>query len=146
MNENMTVAEGDEICTFTLDGVKCGVLTCNDLKFPEPSREIALRGAEMLFVPSAWPDKVMFRLHPLVQVRAIENQMFVINCNTCSKTSKKVNGGGSTVVAPFGQVLAKAGSGEEIFSCVCDLGEVQTVRANGQHFVERRRPELYKNL
>ena len=136
-------AEGDSLCSFMLEGVKCGILTCNDLRFPEATRTLALDGIELLFVPSAWPDSTLFRLRVLVAARAIENQMFVVNCNACWATQTKVNGGESTIVDAFGRTLAVAGTKEELISAVCDMQMVATIRDAGQSFLERRRPDVY---
>lgn len=135
--------EGDRLCTFMLDGVKCGIIICNDLKFPEPIRKLALEGIKILFVPSAWDVGGMFRLRPLRLVRAIENQFFVINCNSCCTTDKKVNAGESEVIDPRGNVIVIAGSKEEILSAECDLQLVEKAHSGGQSIFLRRRPELY---
>jgi len=137
------VAEGDRVCSFTLDGVKCGIVICNDMKFPEPMRKLALSGIEILFVPSAWTVASLFRLEYLRVARAIENQYFVVNCNSCSTVVGTVYGGKSAIVSPWGKILAEAGETEEIFSAECDLQLIDKIRSGGQSIFARRRPELY---
>ena len=137
------VAEGDRLCTFTLDGVKCGIVICNDMKFPEPIRKLALSEINILFVPSAWPVGSLFRLEHLRLARAIENQFFVVNCNSCSTAVGSVYGGKSAIVSPWGRILAEAGTTEETFSAECDLQLIEKGRAGGQSIFTRRRPELY---
>lgn len=59
---------------------KAGLGTCYDLRFPEPARIQALKGAEVLIYPSAWvdgPDKFM-QWEALLRARAIENTVFTI--------------------------------------------------------------------
>lgn len=136
-------AEGDSLCSFVLDGVKCGIVICNDFKFPEPIRKLALEGIEILFAPSAWDDSGMFRLRPLRLARAIENQIFVVNCNSCCTTDKKTNGGESAIIDPRGNILALAGTSEEILSAECDMQLVEKGRQDGQSIFLRRRPEVY---
>ena len=61
---------------------KAGLGTCYDLRFPEPARIQALKGAEVLIYPSAWvdgPDKFM-QWEALLRARAIENTVFTIGC------------------------------------------------------------------
>ena len=135
--------EGDSLCTFMLDGIKCGIVICNDLKFPEPIRKLALEGIEILFVPSAWPDSTLFRLEPLRLARAIENQIFVVNCNACAPGLGKVNAGNSVIIDPSGRVIASAGATEEIIMAECDLHLIENARRGGQSIFERIRPELY---
>ncbi len=142
-SEFKSCTEGDRLCTFMLDGVKCGIIICNDLKFPEPIRKLALSGIDILFVPSAWPDNGLYRLEPLRLARAIENQIFVVNCNSCCAAVGKVNGGHSAIINPRGIILAEAGASEEIISAECDLQLIEKGRDGGQSIFIRRRPELY---
>lgn len=135
--------EGDSLCSFMLDGVKCGIIICNDIKFPEPVRNLALKGIEILFVPSAWDVGGMFRLRPLRLARAIENQIFVVNCNSCCKTDRKTNAGESAIIDPRGNILALAGKSEEILHAECDMQLIEKGRRNGQSIFLRRRPEIY---
>lgn len=136
-------AEGDSLCSFMLDGVKCGIIICNDFKFPEPIRKLTLEGIDILFAPSAWDTFGMFRLRPLRLARAIENQIFVVNCNSCCTTDKKTNAGESAIIDPRGNILALAGENEEILSAECDMYLVEKGRQNGQSIFLRRRPEVY---
>ena len=57
MGEDGFYARGDHICVFSLDGIKCGVIICYDLRFPELTRRLSLDGIEMLFVVSQWPEE-----------------------------------------------------------------------------------------
>ena len=56
-DEGKVFSAGKNFSTFELDGVKCGVAICYDLRFPEFIRKLALTGIEILFVPSAWSLK-----------------------------------------------------------------------------------------
>jgi predicted amidohydrolase len=74
-----------------------GVIICYDLRFPELVRAMALRGLDVLFVPARWPavrDEVW---RTLLKARAIENQIFVVGCNSSGK-----EGGYSYAFDPFG--------------------------------------------
>ena len=55
MGEHESFTPGDHLCTFTLDGVRCGLIICYDLRFPELTRSLVLQGADLLFVPAEWP-------------------------------------------------------------------------------------------
>ena len=52
MGEDDYYTCGDHLCCFTLDGVKCGIIICYDVRFPELTRSLALQGLDMLFVVS----------------------------------------------------------------------------------------------
>ena len=76
MHEDAAFACGNRLCSFPLDGVSCGIITCYDIRFPELTRSLALRGLDVLFVVAQWPDVRIGHLNCLAQARAIENQMF----------------------------------------------------------------------
>ena len=142
MEEDDYYACGDRLCRFTLDGVKCGIIICYDVRFPELTRSLALQGLEMLFVVSQWPKERIFHLRTLTAARAIENQMFVVCCNSCGTAGKTVYGGNSAIIEPFGKALALAGETEEIISSICDMQILSDIRSSIPVFRDRR-PELY---
>lgn len=142
MGEHDYYAGGDHLCRFTLDGVKCGIIICYDIRFPELTRNLALQGLDMLFVVSQWPKERVFHLRTLTTARAIENQMFVVCCNSCGTADKTVFGGNSGIIDPFGKTLALAGETEEIISSLCDMQILSDIRGSIPVFRDRR-PELY---
>ena len=142
MEEDDYYACGDHLCRFTLDGVKCGIIICYDVRFPELIRKLALQGMDMLFVVSQWPKERIFHLRTLTAARAIENQMFVVCCNSCGTAGKTVYGGNSAIIEPFGKTLALAGETEEIISSICDMQILSDIRSSIPVFRDRR-PELY---
>lgn len=54
MGEHEVYTPGDHLVTFTLDGVRCGLLICYEVRFPELWRTLALRGAQVMFLPAQW--------------------------------------------------------------------------------------------
>ena len=142
MEEDDYYACGDHLCRFTLDGVKCGIIICYDVRFPELIRKLALKGMDMLFVVSQWPKERIFHLRTLTAARAIENQMFVVYCNSCGTAGKTVYGGNSAIIEPFGKTIALAGETEEIISSICDMQILSDIRSSIPVFRDRR-PELY---
>lgn len=137
MGEDGFYARGDHICVFSLDGIKCGVIICYDLRFPELTRRLSLDGIEMLFVVSQWPRERIAHLRCLTAARAIENQIFVVNCNSCSAADSTVYGGTSAVIDPLGRTLALAEEKEEILSAECDMNLVEKVRGSMPVFRDR---------
>ena len=142
MGEDRYFTAGDKICRFTLDGVGCGLITCYDIRFPELSRSMALQGLDVLFCVAQWPDVRMEHLKVLTRARAIENQMFLACCNSCGTAEGTRFGGGSAIIDPWGQVLAQAGSEEEILTAECDLSVLQGIRESINVFRDRRQ-DLY---
>ena len=142
MGEDDFFRKGDHLAAFELDGVKCGVIICYDVRFPELTRSYAVNGMDVLFVVSQWPKVRIPHLLALTKARAIENQAFVVCCNSCGTAGETVYGGNSSVHDPWGETLAQAGSGEEILRADCDLGVVKNIRETINVFRDRR-PELY---
>jgi predicted amidohydrolase len=142
MGEHEYFTPGDHLCTFTLDGVKCGLIICYDLRFPELTRSLTLAGAELLFVPAQWPAIRRTHWQTLNRARAIENQIFLACCNSCGRAGETVYGGSSAIYDPWGNILAEAGAGEEIISADCDFSIKEQIR-NSINVFRDRRPEIY---
>ena len=142
MKEDLFFEKGSHLAPFELDGLKCGVIICYDIRFPELTRTYALQGLDFLFIPAQWPAVRIPHLLALSKARAIENQMFTVTSNSCGKAGKTVYGGNSVIHDPWGEVLAKAGEGEEIIAADCDPGILAGIRETINVFRDRR-PELY---
>ena len=119
-NEGDVFSAGDKISVVELDGVKCGLAICYDLRFPEFIRKIALAGAEIIFIPAAWSLKRLTPRQVFTKARAIENQIFVVFANSSGK---------SEIVNPLGEVVAIAERGDEILSAEINLREREEVIA-----------------
>ncbi|MBQ7596515.1 MAG: carbon-nitrogen family hydrolase [Clostridia bacterium] len=143
MHEDHYYKKGDHLCRFELDGYICGVLICYDIRFPELTRKLCVQGLDLLFLVSQWPKIRINHLLTLTKARAIENQIFVANCNSCGTAGDTVYGGNSSVHDPWGQTLVLAGEHEEIITAECDLSVLNEIRKTINVFADRR-VELYK--
>lgn len=143
MGEDNYYTPGDRLCTFVLDGVKCGLIICYDVRFPELTRSLTVPGLDMLFVVSQWSKVRTFHLRSLTTARAIENQMFLVCCNSCGTAGQTVYGGNSAIIDPWGETVALAGETEEILTADCDLQILTNIRSSIPVFRDRR-PSLYK--
>ena len=143
MGEHEHYAAGDHLTTFSLDGHKCGLLICYDLRFPELFRTLALQGVELLLLPAQWPAARRYHWETLTAARAIENQFFLAACNSCGTAGETVFGGASRILGPRGELLAAAGVGEEIVTAALDFSVLAEVR-NSINVFHDRRPELYR--
>lgn len=140
--EHLFFEKGNQLCRFKLDGIDCGIIICYDLRFPEISRTLALEGMDILFIAAQWPDIRVDQMHSLAQARAIENQIYVVCCNSCGKTDETVFGGRSAIYDPFGDFITHAESGERIITGECGFIELEYVRMTIPVFNDRQ-TELY---
>lgn len=133
---------GTELAVTDLDwgvgSARVGLATCYDLRFPELFRRLGEQGAEIVLLPAAWPMPRVEHWRVLGRARALENQSWVLQCNTAGTHSGVQMGGGSQIVAPTGQVLAELGSEEGVLAAQVDLELVQRVRSDFPVLGDRR--------
>ena len=134
---------GWHACRFRLDGKKCGLIICYDLRFPELTRTMTLEGVDLLFVAAQWPEKRTMHLETLARARAIENQMFLALCNSVGAAGETRCGGHSAIIDPWGEYLARAWDGEETITAEADFSVIDGIRSSINVFRDRR-PELYQ--
>lgn len=138
VGEDKRYAKGESLGLFQLDGVRCGVIICYDVRFPEIVRTMCLDGMDVLFVVCQWPKARIGMLQTLCRARAIENQIFVACCCACGAAGPKVCGGGSTVFGPSGEYLAEGADQEAILLADCDLAGLQGLRESFPVFRDRQ--------
>lgn len=127
------------------DGVKIGLLICYDVEFPETVRSLTLRGAEFIVVSTA-VEYPISRVADIVQVRALENQVFVAYVNHCGTESGVEMFGHSLCCGPASTLVMSGSFKEEtLLLATIDVEECQRVRAH-HSYLKNRRPELYKNV
>ena len=139
MDEDKFFRKGNRTAMFTLDGVQCGIIICYDVRFPELTRAMTVKGVDILFMVSQWPEVRVAHLDALTRARAIENQMFLVCCNASGSADGTVYGGNSSVTDPWGNTLAHAeGIGEEILFADCDTSILDGIRSSINVFRDRR--------
>ena len=119
---------------------RAALSTCYDLRFPELYRAQLDAGATMFVIPAAWPAARVRHWTLLAHARAIEDQCVVVACNTAGTHAGHEMGGHSQVVLPTGDVLAVAGSGEQVLSVEVDMSSVETYRESFPVLRDRRLP------
>ncbi|HXS48293.1 MAG TPA: carbon-nitrogen hydrolase family protein [Solirubrobacterales bacterium] len=135
---------GSEIVTGSIDGLGVGLTVCYDLRFPELYRILAVRGARLIAIPSAF-TLATGRDHweILLRARAIENQVFVIAANQVGEAPPHYSSyGRSAIVDPWGLVLARAPDGECFVSADLDLAAQERIREQLPSLANRR-PQAY---
>jgi predicted amidohydrolase len=145
--ESAVTAPGDEIVlSATADGVELGLAICYDLRFPELFRALAVRGARVLALPSAFTlPTTRDHWEILVRARAIENELFVIAANQVGPhPGGHRSGGRSLIVDPWGIVLARARDVEGEGHIVADLDLARQAEIRAQlPVLDHRRPGIY---
>ncbi len=136
--EATTLAAGDDVAVGLIDGVRFGMTTCYDLRFPELYRIFVDQGAELFIIPTGWPTRRLAHWQVLTRARAIENQVFLIGCNQVGVQEGVEMAGHSVVIDPWGQVLAEAGDGEEVLTVDIDLALVAKTRAESPVLRDRK--------
>ncbi|MGB4363418.1 MAG: carbon-nitrogen hydrolase family protein [Methanothermobacter tenebrarum] len=143
--ESDTLLPGRTPTVVRIGHTRIGVGICYDMRFPELSRIMTLRGAGILVFPGAF-NMVTGPAHweTLIRARAIDNQVFVVAVSPArDKRAEYVAYGHSMVVDPWGSVIYEAGAGETIKNVEIDLSQVEEVRRR-LPLLENRRPEIYK--
>ena len=120
---------------------KTGTLICYDLRFPELSRILTLKGSVSLIAPSAWVQGTMKEDHWLImcKARAIENGVYLIAPNQIGN----IFCGRSLVVDPFGVVVLDIGNKEGFDIVDLDLDRINLIRKS-LPLLKNRRQDLYK--
>jgi deaminated glutathione amidase len=128
-----------------LEGVTLGLTVCYDLRFPELYRILAVRGATVITVPSAFTlDTGKDHWEVLLRARAIENQAFMVGANQVGEAPPHYRSyGRSAIVDPWGVVLAKAPDEECSVAADLDLELQDRVRATLPSLANRR-PTSYE--
>jgi N-carbamoylputrescine amidase len=140
-----------ECPVFSFGKARFGIELCFDGHFPELSTLLALKGAEVIFIPHASPresaaEKKMRWLRYL-PARAYDNSVFLVACNLLGETESGLAFSGSALIlGPKGEVLAESqDGGEEVILADLKGETLQKVRDNSRgFFLGRRRPEIYK--
>ncbi len=137
---------GDQIVVAAVgDRIRLGLAICFEHAFPEIFAELALAGANLIAIPSAVPEGYEYLLDLRSRARAQDNQVYVAAANLGGSDGRTRWCGGSLVAGPRGDVLAAAGTGEEIILAALDLSRIDAERRQEPVFLNRR-PELYRRL
>jgi deaminated glutathione amidase len=139
--ESDHVVAGDgATLVFTLDGVTFGVQICYDVRFPELTRHLVARGAEVVLLPAAWVHGLLKESHweVLVRARAIENTAYVAAAGLTGRPFA----GSSMLVDPMGVPVARAGEEEALVAGEVDRERLRAVRRTNPS-LEHVRPDVY---
>lgn len=138
--ESDTVAPGQQRVDVDVDGVRVGLATCYDVRFPALFTAHARAGAQVTVLPASWgagPGKVE-QWQLLTRARALDSTQYVVACgqgDPAAAGAPAVEGaptgvGHSAVISPMGVPLAEAGEEPELLVVDLDLDAVDTARRN----------------
>lgn len=131
IRESNSFSSGAEPMMVNIEGWRCGLSICYDLRFPELFRYYADVGAHLLFVPSNFTDATGHaHWTTLLRARAIENQAYVAAPNQFGKHPhlKVLSHGHSAIIDPWGDVVAQAKYVEKILTATLDPERLMSVR------------------
>jgi predicted amidohydrolase len=146
------VVPGDELPVWDTPLGRIGVEICYDLRFPEATRTLALRGADIVAHPTNFPVAARIQTELITVARAAENRVYLLTANRVGKERWAEFCGWSQIVDPFGVRLAEADGTEERLL----VADVDVEKARDKDYVipgeyelylfGHRRPELYGAL
>ncbi|HSI71853.1 MAG TPA: carbon-nitrogen hydrolase family protein [Fimbriimonas sp.] len=149
---DMFVERGDHLTVFETRLGRIGLIICYDLRPPEAARVLALKGAELIILPTNWPVGAEISAETISVARAVENLVFLATCNRVGEENGFTFIGKSKIIAPNGKVLASAEAGEEIITAEIDLSQARNkriVNVPGKYEMDifgSRNPALYQEI
>jgi predicted amidohydrolase len=143
--ESAVEQAGSEIALGEAGDVLVGLTICYDLRFPELYRILALRGARVIAVPSAFTERTgRDHWEVLVRARAIEDQVFVVAAGQIGFAPPQYRSyGRSMIVDPWGVVLSQAPDRECFIAADLDFASQDEIR-DRLPSLRHRRPDAYR--
>ena len=143
--ESDTLGRGENITIANTKWCEMGLAICYDMRFPELMRAMVLNGAKVILIPAAFNTTTgPAHWETTIKARAVDNQAYVVAASPARNLEAGYHAyGHSIVVDPWGEILAEAGTGEEIIYADIDLERVTKIR-NQLPLLKHRRTDLYK--
>ncbi len=142
MGEDRRFNAGQAPLNLDLPWGKTGMAICYDLRFPEMFRRYGVEGSRLVLLPAAWPLSRIAHWRALITARAIENQYFMVACNTVGEAETDEGpttfGGHSMIVDPWGETVLEAGTMPGLYTVEIELDRVEEARARIPVFEDRR--------
>lgn len=137
---------GSDFDVVETGGAVLGMAICFDHAFPELFRLLGLKGAQIVFIPSAVPEGYEYLLNLRTRARAQDNQYFVVAANRIGTDGDVRYCGLSKIVGPRGEVIAEASqTKQELIYGEIDLAEISAERTQ-EPVLRSLRPEIYREI
>ena len=144
--ESETLTAGDDVTVFDTEFGRFGVMICYDIRFPELSRLMALRGAKRIFVPACFNMTTGPAHWELAfRSRALDNQVFMAGCAQARQNSGYISYGHSIITSPWGDVVGQMDEREGYMIREIDLDQVEKVREE-LPLLKQRREDVYTRV
>lgn len=149
--EKFYFALGQSLPVFDVAGTRIGIQICNDRLYPEASRVLALKGAEIIAMPISYstysnPEHRRSIWPVALRARAFENGCFVLAANRVGQEGARHHLGKSMIIDPQGEIIKEAGDQQsELVIAEINLDKVRQARKKFPWWRDRR-PELYSPL
>lgn len=142
-NEHEYFNAGDKLPVFELFGVKIGVTICFDHAFPQLYTAMALKGAQIVFIPSVVPVGYEYILELRSRARAQDNQIFIVAVNRVGREGSVDYCGLSQIINPRGELIARSSTNkEELLTGKLNLGMILEERKR-EPGLKCIRPDIY---
>ncbi|MBL8812444.1 MAG: carbon-nitrogen hydrolase family protein [Planctomycetaceae bacterium] len=135
---------------FEAGGVRIGMLICYDGGFPEAARVLAIRGADLIALPTNWPPGGAYMAEYSINSRAMENGIYFAAVNRVGTENGFSFIGKSRICNPTGATMTSIDDARaDVMRADIDPVQARTkkiVRVPGKHLIDRmadRRPEMY---
>ena len=143
--ESDLVAPGSDVVVAPLAGAQVGLQVCYDIRFPELTRALAVRGASLVTVSAAWQAGLFKEEHwvTLLRARAIENTVWIAAAGQVpdpdAKPTRAPTGvGRSMLIDPLGVVRSDLGPASGVLVLEADMSLIDSVRAALPSLANRR--------
>ncbi len=143
--ESDTFTPGRDVTVFDYGGLRFGLCICFDMRFPELSRLMALKGAQAIIAPAAF-NMTTGPLHweLLFRQRAVDNQVYTLGVAPArDEDGVYVSYGNSILCDPMGKVLARAGAEPAILYGDIDPAVIESTRRQ-LPLLSARREDVYR--
>jgi predicted amidohydrolase len=137
-------ASGNSIAPIKLQKhrLSIGLIICNELRYPEVARKLALEGADLFVSVAEIPDFYSYPWRIMSISRAIENQLPHVACTRVGKDRNSTYLGCSFIADGWGRILVEAGKEEMVLLGEIDLDEAKEIKQTGS-IIEDLRTDLY---
>ncbi len=147
--------EGNSYPVFDTSIGKLGIMICWDTAFPEAARSLALKGSDLLVVPSSWERPYLSSVETkgqrewdlVTRVRALENCVYLVSANRVGSDTTSEFFGRSNIIGPTGNAMVELlQKSEGVISAELDYSLLNQLRTEYYTFFEDRRPDTYFEL
>jgi predicted amidohydrolase len=136
-DEERYVRAGIDFVTVDIDGLRCALFVCYDLRFADEFWALAT-DVDAYFVIANWPAKRRLHWSTLLRARAIENQAYVVGVNRVGSGGGLDYAGDSAIIDPLGEVLATGSGAETVLLADLNPAHVASTRHHFRFLQDRR--------